>query len=218
MEHVSDDDESEEDKTKGTCATMWHLKGNLIYMVCIWGLTCLYFIITNIQYWVTLYLIDSLHSSTSSAQTAFAILCVTGPTAGAVASGPLTAYVGGYQSKNAMKLALVLAVIAGLVAFPLAIVDNFWLFCIDLWLYLFVGGMLVPLITGTYLANVEEEYRTTASALANIIYELFGCAPAPYLYGLVQGATGGSKSKWGLATTLMINIPALILVFVGVSY
>ena len=68
-EHASDDAESaaEQEKTKGTCATLWHLKGNLIYMVCIWGLTCLYFIITNIQYWVTLYFIDSLGASTSSA-------------------------------------------------------------------------------------------------------------------------------------------------------
>ena len=213
-----DVESDEEEPTKGPCATLWHLKGNLIFMVCICGLTCLYFIITNIQYWVTLYMIDTIKASTSSAQTAFAILCVTGPTAGAVASGPVTKYVGGYESKNALRLAMLLGIVAGVVAFPLALLDNFWLFCIDLWLYLFVGGMLVPLLTGTYLANVEEEYRTTASACGCIFYELFGYAPAPYIYGLVQGATGGKDSRWGLGTTVMANIPAVVLVCIGVSY
>lgn len=163
-------------------------------------------------------MIDTIKTSTSSAQIAFAILCVTGPTAGAVASGPLTAYVGGYESKNALKLAMVMGIAAGVVAFPLALLNNFWLFCIDLWIYLFIGGVLVPLLTGTYLASVEIEYRTTASSLGCIFYELFGYAPAPYIYGLVQNATGGKDSRWGLGTTVMMNFPAVVLVCIGVSY
>ena len=63
-QEVSDDESSQEEE-KGTCATLWHLKGNLIYMMCISGLTCLYFIITNIQYWVTLYLIDNIGATES---------------------------------------------------------------------------------------------------------------------------------------------------------
>jgi hypothetical protein len=55
---VSSEDEST--KKKGTLEILWHLKDNLIFMMCICGLTCLYFIITNIQFWVTLYLINIL--------------------------------------------------------------------------------------------------------------------------------------------------------------
>jgi len=119
------------------------------------------------------------------AQTAFAIICVTAPTSGAVASGPATKYVGGYESKNASRLGLLLAVLCGGVAFPLPFLNDFYLICIDLWFYLFMGGMIVPLMTGVYLANVEEEYRTTSSALACIFYEAFGYAPAPYIWGVV---------------------------------
>ena len=63
---LSDDDLNfEEEPKKGTCATLWHLKGNLVYMTSICGLTCLYFIITNIQYWVTLYLINNIGATES---------------------------------------------------------------------------------------------------------------------------------------------------------
>ena len=152
------------------------------------------------------------------AQTAFAIICVTAPTSGAVASGPLTKCAGGYESKNALKLGLGLAILCGAVAFPLPFLDNFYLICTDLWFYLFMGGMIVPLMTGCYLANVEEEYRTTASALANIFYFAFGCAPAPYIWGVVQKATGGKMSRWGLITTLLVNIPPIILMIIAVAY
>ena len=102
-----------------------------------------------------------------------------------MASGPITKRVGGYESKNALKLGLFLAILCGAVAFPLPFLNNFYFVVIDLWLYLFMGGMVVPLMTGIYLANVEEENRTTSSALANIFYELFGYAPAPYMWGVV---------------------------------
>ena len=69
---VSDDDDSSQGEKKGKCATLWHLKGNLVYMAIICGLACLYFIITNIQYWVTLYLINNIGATESMAQTAFA--------------------------------------------------------------------------------------------------------------------------------------------------
>jgi len=152
------------------------------------------------------------------AQTAFAIICVTAPTSGAVASGPITKYVGGYENNNALRLGLLLAIASGGIAFPLPFLNNFYLICIALWFYLFVGGMLVPLITGIYLANVEEEYRTTASSMANIFYEAFGFSPAPYIYGVVQNATGGKMSRWGLISTLMVNIPPIILMMIGVLY
>jgi MFS transporter, Spinster family, sphingosine-1-phosphate transporter len=154
-------------------------------MVCICGLTCLYFIITNIQFWVTLYLINIIGATESMAQTAFAIICVTAPTSGAIASGPVTKRVGGYESDNALRLALFLGMICGLIALPIPLSNNFFFICTALWFYLFIGGMLVPLITGVYLANVEQEYRTTASSMANIFYEAFGYSPAPFAYGLV---------------------------------
>jgi MFS family permease len=135
-----------------------------------------------------------------------------------VASGPATKYVGGYESNNALRLGLFLAFVSGGVAFPLPFLNDFYPVLMFLWLYLFVGGMLVPLVTGIYLANVEEENRTKASGLANIMYEALGYSPAPFIYGYVQNATGGKKSRWGLIATLMMNIPPIIFIMIANLY
>ena len=54
---VSDSDSIEK---KGTCAILRHLSGNVIYMMIVMSLCCLFYIITDIQYWITLYMINNL--------------------------------------------------------------------------------------------------------------------------------------------------------------
>jgi len=78
-------------------------------------------------------------------------MCVTAPTTGAIASGPITKYAGGYESHNALKLALMIGIACGCIAFTIPQTTNFYIFILDLWIYLFFGGLLVPLITGVYL-------------------------------------------------------------------
>jgi MFS transporter, Spinster family, sphingosine-1-phosphate transporter len=161
-EGLSEDTVSDSDSgtKKGTCAILWHLKSNVIYMMIVMSLTGLFYIITDIQYWITLYLINNIGVSQSKAQIGFAIICITSPTAGAASSGPLSAYVGGYEHKNALRLGLFLAILSGVIALPIPFIDNFYLIAVNLWFYLYIGGLLVPLMTGTFLANVEVEYRT----------------------------------------------------------
>jgi hypothetical protein len=154
-------------------------------MLCIISLTGLFYIITDIQYWITLYLINNIGVSEQQAQIGFAIICITSPTAGAASSGPITAYFGGYEHKNGLRLALFFAILSGVISIPIPFIDNFYLLAVNLWFYLYLGGILVPLMTGVYLANVEVEYRTKSSSMANIFYEAFGFAPAPYIYGWV---------------------------------
>jgi len=47
---LSEDTISDSDNgvKKGTCAILWHLKSNVIYMMVIMSLTCLFYIITDI--------------------------------------------------------------------------------------------------------------------------------------------------------------------------
>jgi len=87
-------------------------------------------------------------------------VCVTSPTAGAIASGPISAWAGGYQSKGAIKLSLFLAVFSCITSLPMSWFASFYAVIINLWIYLFTGGICVPLLTGIFLAHVEIEYRT----------------------------------------------------------
>jgi len=148
----------------------------------------------------------------------FAIICITSPTAGAASSGPIIAWVGGYEHKNGLRLVLFLSILSGIIAAPIPFLDNFYLIAINLWFYLYIGGLLVPLMTGIYLANVEVEYRTQSSSMANIFYEAFGFAPAPYIWGLIQNATGGKYSRWGLGSTILMNWPPVVFLTIAVIY
>jgi MFS transporter, Spinster family, sphingosine-1-phosphate transporter len=98
----------------------------------------------------------------------------------------------------------------------MAFIDNFYVLAVDLWFLLYVGGILVPLMTGIYLANVEVEYRTKSASMANMFYYVFGFAPAPYIWGLVQNATGGKHSRWGLGSTVMMTVPPAIFISIAV--
>jgi len=56
-----------------------------------------------------------------------------------------------------------------------------------------------------------------ANSWANLIYNLVGYLPAPFIYGLVIHFTGGNKSRWGLvalqASGLLTGL-CLVLAFV----
>jgi MFS transporter, Spinster family, sphingosine-1-phosphate transporter len=124
--------------------------------------------------------------------------------------------VGGYENKNSLRLGLFMAILSGIIAVPIPFIDNFYLLAVNLWFYLYIGGLLVPLMTGIYLANVEVEYRTKSASMANMFYEAFGFAPAPYIWGLVQNATGGKHSRWGLGSTVLMNFPPVIFLLIAV--
>jgi hypothetical protein len=52
--------------------------------------------------------------------------------------------------------------------------------------------------------------------MANMFYEAFGFAPAPYVWGYVQNATGGKHSRWGLGTVVMMNFPPILFLTIAI--
>jgi len=87
-----------------------------------------------------------------------------------------------------------------------------------IWLYLFIGGLMLPIMTLCILAVVEPELRPRANALANVAYNGLGYMPATYLYGLACEYTGGKESRWGMITTMMMNFPIFIAIVLSIIY
>ena len=48
-------------------------------------------------------------------------------------------------------------------------------------------------MTGIMLSTVDESLKTTANSVANLIYNLFGYLPAPYVYGAVYDLGDGNN-------------------------
>lgn len=96
--------------------------------------------------------------------------------------------------------------------------DSLVLVSILLWIYLFLGGCMLPLLTLCILGVIEPELRPPAYALANFLYNFLGYLPAPYIYGLVSEMTGGKTSRWGMVVTMFINIPVALSIALAIYY
>jgi MFS family permease len=183
---------------------------NKAYIYLVLGLSFVYFIITNIQFWVSDYMMMVLKVDEKTVFFAFSLICITSPTMGSVTGGYVGHLIGGYQSKDAMTFVMICCLMAISVGLPIPFVDNFYLLSLLLWIYLFLGGCFMPILTGIMLNTVEPHHRTQANGLANLSYNLFGYLPAPYVYGIVCELTGGKESRWGLIATFAMNAGVLI--------
>lgn len=61
-------------------------------------------------------------------------------------------------------------------------------------------------MTGIMLNSVSEYQRTSANSLANMLYNLFGYAPAPIFYGFISKISGGDTSRWPMGCLLYSTI------------
>lgn len=80
---------------------------------------------------------------------------------------------------------------------------------------LFLGGFILPILTGILLTIVEPSERTIANSIANLSYNLFGYLPAPFVYGLVCSLTGGIKSRYGMGVLMFATIFSFIFVVIA---
>lgn len=98
-------------------------------------------------------------------------------------------------------------------------VTNLYSLLALIWGYLFFGGILVPVITPYMLNSIEEEAeRAIGNAAANVLYYGLGYLPAPWVWGMVNEYTGGTKSVYGFVTTLGMNIPAAIMLAIAMCF
>ena len=127
-------------------------------------------------------------------------MAVTGPVFGVIAGGYFFNAIGGYNDPKALPLGVFMTVMAGASGIPIAFTDNFNVVLILLWFQFFFGGFSMPVLTGILLNTAPPSLRTLANSIANLVYNLFGYLPAPFIYGLVYDMTGGEdkKSRWGI--------------------
>lgn len=113
----------------------------------------------------------------------FSFDSITGPISGCILAGIITQRVGGYDSFNANYVIFVAAVFGSTSSLLVPHLDNFWVLAGVIWVVLFCGGALVPVITGMILSSVNEGLRSFANSNTTTYVNLFGYLPAPIIYG-----------------------------------
>lgn len=194
------------------------LKSNVSYWLLSLTLSLLYFITTNIQFWMSDYLVEINEVPYETTVILFAFVSITAPIGGAIASGFIGKALGGFQSKHTILFVTLVTFVTAFLAVPIPLIPSNILVFTLIWILFFMGGICVPMQTGIMLSLVEPEIRPQATAISNIMYNAIGYFPAPFIYGLIQQNTGGKLSKWGMIFTMSMLIPMALLMAASMYY
>ncbi|POM61655.1 Major Facilitator Superfamily (MFS) [Phytophthora palmivora] len=161
-----------------------------VFCLIVFGLTTVYFVVTGVQYWSTIFMIKSLHASKYLVNALFVVVSGTGPILGVFYGGWLIDRYGGYIGVEQRAKALGICMILGLTAFSISAVttffDDVYITSGFLWLLLFFGGAILPACTGIFISVVPAEHRALASSFSVMVFNLFGYSLSPYLTGLIM--------------------------------
>jgi len=171
-----------------------------------------YFIATAVQFWATDYSVSVLGVQKELVFLWYSVVSITGPTLGIVVGGALCHYFGGYTKISAAYICVVFGLLGMCCAIPIGFTSNFYIFMPLLWLVLFFGGGVVPIMIGMMISAVEVQGKTTASSIASVASNLLGGLPAPFVYGLVCQVTGGAKSPYGMIGILYTSVLAEVFI------
>jgi MFS family permease len=136
----------------------------------------------------------------------FGIVSITGPVLGVVVGGNVTSCLGGFRSKKSLLLAIGIAIMCVVSAAPIPFLTNFWAFIVFLWFLLFFGGFNMPAFSGMMLECVDNKFKATGNAIANLSYNLIGFLPAPSVYGFVYEYGEGGNARAAMATLMFTPI------------
>lgn len=182
-----------------------------VFLYAVLSLSSLFYVITGVQYWVSDYMDNILHiTSTKQRLLYFTIVCFTSPTFGVFLSGFVLTKIGGYEHKHSITYSFVLAFIAGCFAVAVPLVNDVEHFVFLLWLVLFFGGGVLPVITGIIISCLPKHLAASGNSFTILIGNLFGYLPAPYIYGMFTDVFK-DKGQIGMVFTMWYS-------FVGVAF
>ena len=176
---------------------------NPIYISMTFGLCSVYFIVTNIQFWMTAYLIDIIGANPLLVVSVFSFSSITAPLLGILIGGTLSDNYGGYKGKNtykAIQMCVAFGLIAFIFAFPLGFIFSFIYITILLWAFLFFGAAIVPICTGIMISSIKQEDQATSNSLSQLIFNLGGYFLSPFLTGFIMDCFDDEKQGfiWGM--------------------
>jgi hypothetical protein len=119
----------------------------------------MFFIVTGIQFWMTIYLIEILGNDPIQVVIIFSVVSVTAPMSGVLIGGTFADRYGGYKGKNvikALKLCSAFGLVAFVFAFPIGFLYSIVYVSVLLWAFLFFGAAVIPVGTGIMVSSVKK--------------------------------------------------------------
>jgi len=211
------DDIEEEGKQK-YFSVIKELIFNKKYVFTMMGISCMLFVVTGIQFWISDYMQEVMNVPSSKVYIIFSIVCITAPTLGVLSGGIFIQYLGGYTNRKALDACFKISIIAGCCGIFLPLFDIPIIFVIFMWLLLFFGGSITPGLTGIMIASIPENSKEIGNSVTQLFYNLIGYLPSPFIYGFVCKYTGGSNSRWGLTVLVLWGMLGVLFLYFAKKY
>ena len=150
--------------------------------------------------------------------TIFGLVSVTGPIFGVIFGGFVSSKIGGYNQPKCVYVTAAVSFFAVIVSAPAGFIPShlFPIQVVLLWFLLFAGGFIMPNLTGMMLNSVEEHLKTSANAISNMVNNVLGFLPSPYIYGAIAdiGPTVGANKR----EAMIVNLLMPVMVAASVNY
>lgn len=183
------------------------------------ALCSIYIIVSAIQFWINDYLeFGLLIDDENKRLYTFSFVAVTSPAAGIILGGLLSTKVGGYDTEKAIYIPLISSFLVCVLANIIPLTSNAIVFLPLFWSYLFFGSIIIPVCSGIILVSVEKKYAGSASSISNLLYNIFGRLPGPYLYAVFKSMVNDKNSRIPFWILLNIAIPGFIAVLICVKF
>ena len=183
-----------------------------VFVYSMLGMAVLVYIITGVQYWVTDYL-DAILGIKSQKDRLFlfTVACFTAPVFGVLIGTGMK----NFYCKQNMRKSLVFCTLLGLFAcicsIPVPLTRDLFYFIIFMWLVMFFGGGIVPVLTSIIINSVPNEHSGSANSISNLLTNALGYLPAPYVYGILSDIYGDLGTT-GMTVTMWMSIPGMIVI------
>ena len=158
-----------------------------IYLLMNTTLTCIYLIVSSIQFWINDYLENGLLIKDKKIRLySFAGVIITSPAAGIILGGIIAGKIGGYDTERAIYIPIIASFFVSILANIVPLSTKLYIFIPLFWAYLFLGSVLLPVARGIVLVSIDKKYGGQANAVSTLIYNIVGRLPGPNLYAFYK--------------------------------
>jgi len=181
-----------------------------VYTCTVVGLSALFFVVTGIQFWITIFLQLVIGADPAAVIAVFGVTSITAPVFGVIVGGVVTDRYGGYKGAEGIKRTLTFCMCAGACAAFASVLCSFLpqlatgrgtaayntpgnpagvaLTVGLIAVVLFFGGMTIPAANGVLIASVRPDLRQLASSGSIFFFQQFGYFLAPLLSGAIASS------------------------------
>ena len=158
-----------------------------IYLLMNTTLTCIFLIVSAIQFWINDYMENGLLIKEKKIRLySFAAVIITSPTAGIILGGIISGKLGGYDTEKAIYIPIIASFFVSILANIAPLWTKIYIFLPIFWAYLFFGSVIIPVARGIVLVSIDKKYGGPANSVSTLIYNIVGRLPGPNLYAFYK--------------------------------